>query len=168
MRRLLVDVNVLLDAVLARPHHSDAASRLWTAVESRRVEALLAAHAFTTLFYLVARAKGPVAARKTLASLIAVFGVAAVDEPVVRRAVALDWRDFEDAVSAAAAERSGCDAIVTRDPSGFRGCSLPVLSAETAVALLDGTPPDRAGEGGKRPRRAPPRSRGKAAPPGPL
>ena len=153
MRRLLVDVNVVLDAILAR-RHSSAASRLWDAVESQRVEALLAAHGLTTLFYLVARARGSAAARTTLASLITIFGVAGVDEAVIRRAVALDWRDFEDAVCAAAAERSGCDGIVTHDPSGFRGCSLPVLSAETAVALIDGTPPDRVGEGRKRPRRA--------------
>jgi len=155
MRRFLVDVNVILDAILARPRHSGAASRLWDAVESKRVEALLSAHGVTTLFYLLGRAKGAAAARTTLASLMTIFGVAAVDEPVIRRAVALDGRDFEDAVCAAAAERSGCDGIVTHDPSGFRGCSLPILSAETAVALVDGTPPDRVGEGRKRPTRLP-------------
>jgi predicted nucleic acid-binding protein len=154
LRRLLVDVNVVLDAILARPRHSGAASRLLIAVESRRVEALLAAHGLTTLFYLVARAKGSAVARTTLASLITIFGVAGIDDAVIRRAVALDWRDFEDAVCAAAAERSGCDAIVTHDPTGFRGCSLAVVSAETAVALIEGTAPDRVGEAPKRARTA--------------
>jgi len=154
MRRFLVDVNVVLDAILARPRHSGAAARLWDAVESKRAEALLSAHGVTTLFYLLARARGAATARTALASLIGVFGVAPVDELVIRRAVALDWRDFEDAVCAAAAERAGCDGIVTHDPSGFRGCSLPVLSAETAVALLEGTPPDRVGERPKRSRGA--------------
>jgi predicted nucleic acid-binding protein len=152
MKRLLVDANVVLDAVLARPRHADSASRLWVAVEKRRVEGLLPAHGVTTLYHLTARAKGSLAARTTLATLIATFGVAAVDEGVIRRAVALDWRDFEDAVCAAAAEASGCDGIVTHDAGGFRGCSLPVLSAETAVALIDGTPPDRVGEVSRRSR----------------
>ena len=147
MRRLLIDVNVVLDALLGRPGHSDPASRLWVAVESKRVEALVPAHGVTTLFYLIARARGAAAARRTLAGVLGVFGVAAVSESVIRRAVALEWRDFEDAVCAAAAEASGCDAIVTHDPKGFRGCALPVLSAETAVALIGGTPPDRVGEG---------------------
>jgi predicted nucleic acid-binding protein len=154
MRRFLVDVNVILDAILARPRHSAAATRLWDAVDSKRVEALLAAHGMTTLFYLLARAKGAAAARSTVAGLIGVFRVAPVDEAVIRRAVALDWRDFEDAVCAAAAEAAGCDGIVTHDPSGFSGCSLPVLSADTAVALIEGTPPDRVGEGAKPSRHA--------------
>lgn len=50
--------------------------------------------------------------------LVGVFGVAAVDDNVVRRALALAWPDFEDAVCAAAAEASACDAPVTRDPDG--------------------------------------------------
>jgi predicted nucleic acid-binding protein len=153
MRRVLVDVNVVLDAVLERPRHPDAA-RLWIAVESRRVEGYLSAHGITTLFYLLARAKGTENARKTVAGLVGVFGVAAVDEKVIRRAVALEWRDFEDAVSAAAAEASGCDGIVTHDPSGFAGCALPVVSAETALALIAGRPPDRVEESPPAGRRA--------------
>jgi hypothetical protein len=90
VKRLLIDVNVVLDALLARPRHSDAASRLWIAVESKQVEAMVPAHGVTTLF--------------------------------------------------------------THDPKGFRGCALPVLSAETAVALVAGAPPGRVGERLERPR----------------
>ena len=143
MRRLLIDVNVVLDAVLDRPRHSEAAAKLWGAVESKQTEALIPAHGLTTFFYLVARDRGSAVARRTLRSVLRTFGVATVDAAVIQRAVALDWRDFEDAVCAAAAEASGCDGIVTHDPKGFPGCALPVMSAETAVALLLGAPPDR-------------------------
>ena len=159
MRRLLVDVNVVIDAILERPRYSDSASKLWLAVESKQLEALVPAHGVTTLFYLVARDKGSVVARRTLSSVLRAFGIAAVDESVILRAVALDWRDFEDAVCAAAAEASGCDGIVTHDPKGFPGCALPVLSAETAVALLGGTPPDRVSDAPKRRKAVRPRTR---------
>lgn len=166
MKRLLVDVNVVLDAILERPRHSDAASKLWVAVESKQFEALVPAHGVTTLFYLVARDKGSVVARRTLSSVLGTFGIAAVDESVIQRAVALDWRDFEDAVCAAAAEASGCDGIVTHDPKGFPGCALPVMSAETVVALLEGMPPDRVSDAPKRRYRVTrPRTRRPAAAP---
>lgn len=164
MKRLMVDVNVLLDAILERRGHADAASRLWTAVESKRVEALVAAHGVTTMFYLLARASGAAAAHRAIGDLLRVFQVAAIDDAVIRRAVAFQWRDFEDAVCAAAAEASGCDGIVTHDPKGFRGCPLPVLSAETAAALIAGTPPDRVGER-RKPRRPFPRSRTRTSAP---
>jgi predicted nucleic acid-binding protein len=38
-----VDVNVVLDALLVRPPHSDAATKLWTAVERRQAEGLVPA-----------------------------------------------------------------------------------------------------------------------------
>lgn len=158
MRRLLIDVNVVLDAVFERPRHSQAASMLWSAAESKQFEALIPAHGVTTFFYLVARDKGSVVARRTLSKVLSTFGVAAVDQSVIQRAVSHDWRDFEDAVCAAAAEASSCDGIVTHDPKGFPGCALPVMSAETAVALLGGTPPDRVSDAPKR-RRRPARAR---------
>jgi predicted nucleic acid-binding protein len=165
MKRLLADVNVVFDALMERSPHSNAASRLWFAVETKLVEALVPAHGVTTLFYLAARAKGTVFARRALGAVLGTFGVATVDQSVIQRAVALDWRDFEDAVCAAAAEASGCDGIVTHDPKGFPGCALPVMSAETAVALLGGTPPDRVSETPKRRRAARLRTRRPAAAP---
>jgi predicted nucleic acid-binding protein len=137
VKRLLVDVNVVLDAVLERGPQSGAAAKLWVAAETKRVEALIAAHGVTTLFDLLAHAKGSAFARRILGSITAAFGVAAVDQAVIGRALALAWPDFEDAVCAAAAEAAGCDAIVTRNPKGFSASSLPVLAPETAVALLD-------------------------------
>jgi predicted nucleic acid-binding protein len=145
VKRLLADVNVVLDAVLERGTRSDAAARLWMAAETKRVQVLVPAHGVTTLFYLLAREKGSAFARRIVGSVVATFGIAAVDAAVIGRALALGWPDFEDAVCAAAAEVAGCEAVVTGDPKGFRGSSLPVLSPETAVALLEG-PPNRVAE----------------------
>jgi predicted nucleic acid-binding protein len=146
VRRLLADVNVVLDAVLDRGPRSVAAGKLWMAAETRRVEALVPAHGVNTLFYLVAREKGAPVARRLVDSVVATFGIAAVDRGVIGRALALAWPDFEDAVCAAAAEAAGCEAIVTGDSKGFPGSTLPVLSPEAAVALLEGGPPDRVAE----------------------
>jgi len=68
--------------------------------------------------------------------MIQVFKVAPVDENVLRRAISLNWTDFEDAVCAAAAQACHCDAIVTRDPRGFVGSPVKVIDAATAVALI--------------------------------
>lgn len=72
---------------------------------------------------------------------VGVFGVAAVDQAVLQRALALGWRDFEDAVCAAAAEAADCDLIVTRDPKDFPDSSVPAVDADTAMALLAGAGP---------------------------
>jgi len=134
--RVLLDVNVILDVLLDRRPHAESSSAVWSAVEGGRAEGLLSAHSVTTLHYLNAKAVGARLARQTTESLLSVFNVAAVDEAVLRAAVALGWADFEDAVTAAAARRARCEAIVTRNPRDYQRSPVRVISPAEAAAWL--------------------------------
>jgi len=136
VKRLLLDVNVILDILLDRKPHVHASARVWTAIEKGTAEGLLAAHGLTTIHYLVQRDRGPALARRAVESILGVLNVAPVDAQVIRRALALSWADFEDAVAAAAAEAAKCDALVTRDPRGFPRSPILVLMPEAAAAWL--------------------------------
>ena len=136
MKRVLIDTNVVLDVLLERKPHLAASAAVWDAVESGGAEGYLAAHAITTIHYLARKQLGVRHAKRVIASLLQVFRIAAVDENVLRDALQYDTQDFEDAVSTAAAEATGCEAIVTRDPKGFRTAGLPVLTPEAAAPLL--------------------------------
>ncbi len=136
MRRVLVDFNVILDVLLNRRPHVEASSAVWSAIEEGRVDGLLAAHALTTIHYLGAREYGKNMARETTDGILSVFGVATVDEGVVQAANALGWSDFEDAVTAASAQRAKCAAIITRNPKDFKGSPVPVLTPIEAAAIF--------------------------------
>jgi predicted nucleic acid-binding protein len=144
--RALIDVNVCMDVLLERAPFAGAAARLWEAVERGEIEGLLPAHGVTTIHYLMAREKGGPAARRLVSDLLRVFGVAPVDKAVLDQALALEWKDFEDAVCAAAAETSGCDLLVTRDVKGFAPSVVPAVDPLTAVALLSGESPSGVSE----------------------
>jgi predicted nucleic acid-binding protein len=137
VKKVLVDINVILDVFLDRQPHVKASTALWAAIESGQAEGVLSAHALTTIHYLVGRERSAAAAKRTIASLLSVFGVAAIDRIVIQEALDLPCADFEDAVSAAAAHSAGCDLIVTRDPKGFRGSRVAVLSPEATLPLID-------------------------------
>lgn len=136
MKRVLIDVNLILDVLLDRKPHVAFASAVWAAVEEGRADGLLSAHAVTTIHYLNARAVGERAARETTDAILSVFGVAAVDEGVIHTANAMGWKDFEDAVTAAAAQRAKCAAIITRNPTDFKGSRVRVLTPAEAAAWL--------------------------------
>jgi predicted nucleic acid-binding protein len=132
----LIDVNVVLDVLLDRRPFAESSSAVWAAVEQGEVEGLLAAHAVTTLHYLNARSVGERLAGETTEALLSVFNVAAVDEAVLASALALGWTDFVDALTAAAARKAKCDAIVTRNPRDFMKSPVRVLAPSEAVAWL--------------------------------
>jgi predicted nucleic acid-binding protein len=145
LRRVLFDINVVLDFVLDRSPHAAPAALLWAAAERNEIEAFLPAHGITTIFYLVARHHDQRFARRVMDDLLLVPEIAPVDGPILRRALALGWADFEDAVCAAAAEGAGCDAIISRDTKGFVKSPVRVLDPRAALALIrEG--PGRAGE----------------------
>jgi len=137
LKRFLLDVNVVLDLVLDRAPFGKPASALWAAAEREEIEAVVSAHSVTTVFYLVSRERGAAFARRVVSELLVVPSIAAVDEGVLRRALALAWPDFEDAVCAAAAEAVRCDILVTRDPKDFTDSPVLALDPPTALSLLD-------------------------------
>jgi predicted nucleic acid-binding protein len=137
MKRILFDTNVVLDVLLDRQPYVEASAAAWAAVETGIAEGMLAAHAVTTIHYLVRKERGNARASRIVSAILRVFGVAAVDGAVVQEALQLPFSDFEDAVTAAAARLAGCEYIVTRDPKGFRGSPVRSLTPEAVTPLLD-------------------------------
>jgi predicted nucleic acid-binding protein len=136
MKRVLFDVNVVLDVLLDRRPHADASAAAWAAVEAGTAEGLLAAHAITTIHYLLRKEIGATRAKRIVAAILKVFSIAAVQGAVLQEALQLSCPDFEDAVTAAAARIAGCNYIVTRDPKGFHGSPVRSLTPEAILPLL--------------------------------
>jgi len=136
MRRILFDTNIVLDILLDRQPYVEASAAAWAAVETGIAEGMLAAHAVTTIHYLVRKELGDIKTRRIISAILRVFGIATVDARVVQEALQLPFSDFEDAVTAAAARSAGCEFIVTRDPKGFRGSPVRRLTPEAIIPLL--------------------------------
>lgn len=138
MKRLLLDVNVVLDVLLARSPHVAGASAVWAQVELGRAEGFVPAHGITTIYYLARRSRDRGFAHRAVSDLLSVFRVAVVDDQVIRGALALRWPDFEDAVCAVSAQSARCGVLVTRDPDGYPGCAVPLLDPASAAAWIRG------------------------------
>ena len=139
--KLLVDVNTCLDVLLDRVPFAGASTRLWSLVERGKVRGLLPAHGVTTIHYLVSKERGSATGRRFAADLLQVFGVAAVNQAVLKRALELRMPDLEDAVCAAAAETAGCDLLVTRDRKDYACSPVPAVDPITALAIVEGGGP---------------------------
>lgn len=121
---ILVDINVILDVLAERKPHYEGSARVWSYVEANLIDGYLAAHTVTTLHYLLSKHLEAPQVTKALKRLIKVFKIAAVDQKVIKHALAMDWRDFEDAVQNAVALQIGAKCIVTRNPLDFEESTL--------------------------------------------
>ncbi len=134
----LIDTNVILDVLLgSEPHVSDSAAVV-ASVETGHCRGLLCATTVTTIHYIARRQLGNHESLDRLADLLSIFGVAAVNEAVIRTATISNMPDFEDAVLHEAARQAGADCIVTRNVEDFRSAQIPVyLPAQLLAALSE-------------------------------
>lgn len=132
---VLVDTNILLDLLLARPDFIAPARRLSDHIESGACHALICATTVTTIDYLARKQLGSREARHAIASLLDLYDVAAVTRATLQEALSSDMPDFEDAVLAHSAHQAGAQAIITRNLRDFQKSPVRAYTPEQFLAL---------------------------------
>lgn len=126
--KAVLDTNVVLDLLLDRAPHADAATQVFAQIEAGLLTACVCATTITTIHYVAEKTVGDTATRLLLADLLRLVEVAPVTRPVLEQALKSPMGDFEDAVLAHAAALSGAHAVITRNGRGFSNGPLRVYS----------------------------------------
>lgn len=129
-RKVLLDTNICLDAILVREPFALPAEQLLLAAETGKVNVFVSAISFDTLFYFTKRRYTIRKAYKALQSLRKIVQVASTNQQPVDLALQSGWNDFEDALQHYIATSNGCDAIITRNAADFKKSILPVFTAQ--------------------------------------
>jgi predicted nucleic acid-binding protein len=137
--RVLFDTNVILDVLFTRAPHAESAVSLLDYVARKELDALLCATSITTIFYLVEKESSANEARRHISTLLDLFDIAAVTRPVLADALALKFKDYEDAVLHEAARHAGATAIVTRNSKDFVGSKITLYQPAELLRLLRAT-----------------------------
>src|SRR5260370_30060636 len=128
MKQYLLDISVILDLLLNRSPWAADAAFIWDAHRKGQIKALMAAFSLPTIFYIVRRHAGLAAAQAAVHACLGTLDIAPIDQTTLLGAQALSGTDFEDNLQIACAVQAGVDAVVTRDPRGFAGSPVLVLT----------------------------------------
>ena len=133
---IILDTNVVLDALLDREPYSDVAIAILDLVESKKVTGYLAGTTVTTIFYLVQKSATDKKARKIIEDLLTLFKVAPVDEDILKASLKNEFKDYEDGVIHEAALKVNAELIVTRNLKDFKYSKIPVLSPVEFISSI--------------------------------
>lgn len=136
--KLLFDTNIVLDVLMDRKPFADSASALFAAAEEGAIKGYLCGTTLTTVYYIVSKALGSETAKEAIKKLLAIFEVAPVNRAVIEKALASNFKDFEDAMLYASAFHARVDTIVTRNEGDFGKADIPIYSPVHAEKIVAG------------------------------
>ena len=123
--RVLLDVNVILDAMLQRvPWHKES-DAIFHAASQGQLNCATTTLSLATVFYVGRKVVGTAAARSAVRKYLNAFDVLAVERQTLLDADALPGNDFEDNILIAASVAASLDGIVTRNTAHFSHSPIP-------------------------------------------
>ena len=136
--KVLIDTNVVLDVLLKRePFYKDSFTVFQLADQGSFVGYLSAA-SITDIFYFVRKHwRGTADVHQILSNLISLFSVAPVSETTITNALALRWKDFEDAVQFNVAKENNFTQIITRNESDYETSDIPCVNPAEFIQAFD-------------------------------
>ncbi|MDZ7694346.1 MAG: PIN domain-containing protein [Balneolaceae bacterium] len=137
MTKVLIDINICLDAIFYRKPFAAHAFELIERSQSGDFTGMVAAHSFDTLFYFLKKKTSRSKAYKGLKEIRRAFDVASVTSSVIDNALDSEWNDFEDAIHYFAAKSEKCEAIVTRNQKDFDRSDIAIISPSSFLKQLD-------------------------------
>lgn len=135
MKSVFLDINVILDIFLQRPHFYQPAALLFSAVEVKKFRGYLCALSYPTLFYILQKQLKREKAITILEKIRTVLRTAPVTEKVIDLSLSSNFRDFEDAVQYYSCIEAQCEVLVTRNTKDFPTQVIPIVSPQDFLAL---------------------------------
>lgn len=134
---VLIDTNVVLDALVSREPFSEAAQKIFLLAAEDEINAFLTANSVADVYYLLHkylhRKSG---CRETLIKLFALFDILDVTASDCKNALELEMSDYEDALLASCAKRKRMDCIVTRNLKDFVKSPVKAISPDDFISVF--------------------------------
>ena len=142
--RLLIDTNVILDVLLNRAEFGATAAKVLELAETDSALEFVSASAITDIYYVIKRGlqtsdtqqeSTSFQAQRIVGKLREVVTILPVTDADIDYALALRWKDFEDAVQYAVALANDIDYIITRNADDFELKYIPSVSPKEFLAI---------------------------------
>ena len=135
MKKILIDLNIILDFLNKRNFHQEAAQLINMCVENK-LSGYICAHEVTTLsYFLLKEQKDKTKVINTITALLDIFHVIPIDESILRDSLISPITDYEDAVIEVSSMKANIDYIITRNISDFKSSRIPTYTPEQFFIL---------------------------------
>lgn len=138
VKRILLDVNIIMDLLLAREPFAEDAKALFQMAIDEKIEIYITSCSIDTLVYYIEKTIGYAATRKIIISFLQIAKGIDITMNDIQKAFAnLAVTDTEDAIQMQGAIKANMDLILTRDTNFIKvkDQKIPVMSTEMYLKM---------------------------------
>ncbi|MCY7409534.1 MAG: PIN domain-containing protein [Chitinophagales bacterium] len=138
MKRVFIDSNIFIDYLQEPQPRATFVTSLFELAELGSIYLFGSAIAFSHTHYVVRRSLGDKLTIELLKDVLRQVKLIAVDEEIIRNALHLPLKDFEDAIQYECALKvTNLYAIITHNQKDFQKSIYPVMSAEQFIKTIN-------------------------------
>lgn len=133
--KVMIDTNVVLDVLYNRKEFIDDSAIVLKMCESGDIEGVISSLSICNIIYHARKRIGSKNAKLMVKSLTTIFEIDDIYAQDCKKALDLEWTDYEDCIQYLTAKRNVCDFIVTRNESDFKNSDIQVISPSDFIKL---------------------------------
>jgi predicted nucleic acid-binding protein len=139
MKHIFIDTNVVIDFLADRRPFSLDAARIFNLAASDGVRIYISAVSYNNIYYVLRQSLSNDSTIKLLEELEDLTEIVDVTGNIIRKSLKTDFKDYEDAIQYnCALSIPEINFIVTRNTKDFKKSSIPILSPDEALPLING------------------------------
>lgn len=136
--KVLIDTCVIIDLLQKRDPFFDDAHMIFLAVANNQFEGTISAKSVTDIYYLMHRfLHDDSKTRKALETLFKLVKILDTTELDCKKALLSPISDYEDGLMIETAERTGMDAIITRNIKDYTKSKVQIFSPNDFLKMLN-------------------------------
>lgn len=135
--RVLIDTNVILDALTGRRPYFDIADKILKLCSDGEIEGYMAAHSIPNMFYILRKDLSENDRREVLLSLCDILTVEGIDGAKILSALKNSkFADLEDCLQDECAVSISAEYIVTRNIKDYANSKIPAILPDQFISSI--------------------------------
>ena len=135
--KVMVDTNVVLDAIADRKPFSENARKIIDLILENQLEGFITANSTADIYYIARKHLNTDDLHTTMNSLFSIFSIVDVLGTDCHRALDSSLQDYEDALLAVCSDKINIDYIITRDEEFLRHATKLFLAVISPADFLE-------------------------------
>ena len=132
--KVLIDTNIILDVLCKRPDFYKDSAKVFKLCEVKRISGVISALSIPNIMYILRKELDSEKTKEILDNLSLIFSIADLKADDLKKAAAMEFKDFEDALQSACAARIKANYIITRN---IRDFTMSKVAAIKPTELLE-------------------------------